>query len=307
MRLAVVAGVANHRSLAWSSALSLIQRGGFDNVVITCEKRFLRNVENIVEKKNEEYLTKSQFDFDGNNTTPPPILSCLPCDLTSEMEVEHLFGEGIPSILNQASSGRVLVPRIDAVIHSVAKAPSLAMKPDAESDPRSASFPLLYTTADDFNSAHDASSRSLITLVKHALPFMSLVDDNIDDVTRFPSVVALTYLGSSQVVPGYNVMGPAKASLEATVRGLALEIGPPPHCVRVNAVSAGPINTLSARGIHNFHKMKDESTERSLLRKDTTADEVADVVAFLADTKGGSRGITGQVIFCDGGRSSFGG
>ena len=59
--------------------------------------------------------------------------------------------------------------------------------------------------------------------------------------------------------------------------------------------------------MHNFHKMKDESTERSLLRKDTTADEVADVVAFLADTKGGSRGITGQVIFCDGGRSSFGG
>jgi enoyl-[acyl-carrier protein] reductase I len=100
-------------------------------------------------------------------------------------------------------------------------------------------------------------------------------------------------------------MGPAKASLEACMRGLALEISPPPHCIRVNAVSAGPINSLAARGIRDFNEMRKEARENSFLKRSVTGEEVGNMVEFVAGSR--ASGMTGQVLFCDGGYSSFGG
>lgn len=98
-------------------------------------------------------------------------------------------------------------------------------------------------------------------------------------------------------------MGPAKASLEATIRGLAMELGPPPYGIRVNAVSAGPVSTMAARGIQNFTNMKKGVEDKAPLRRNVTGEEVGDVVAFLAGVDNGASAITGQVVFVDGGYS----
>ena len=100
-------------------------------------------------------------------------------------------------------------------------------------------------------------------------------------------------------------MGPAKASLEAFVRGLALELSPEPHRIPVNAVSAGPINTLAARGIRDFGKMKNDAGGRSFLKRLVSSKEVGNTIEFLASRK--ASGITGQVLFCDGGYCAMGG
>ena len=114
--------------------------------------------------------------------------------------------------------------------------------------------------------------------------------------------MTLSYLGAVRAVPHYNVMGPAKASLEALVRGLALELGP---TIRVNGVSAGPISTLAAKGIQGFDRMKEDVKDRSLLKRNITADEVGETVAFLASSS--SSGITGQILYVDGGYSAVAG
>ena len=138
--------------------------------------------------------------------------------------------------------------------------------------------------------AHDISAYSLIGLSRAALPFMQ---------THGGSIVAMSYLGAVRVVPGYNVMGVAKASLEASVRYLANDLGP--KKIRVNAISAGPMNTLAARGIGGFSKMLDYYEKHSPLRRNVELEELGATGLFLASD--GAASITGQTLYVDSGFS----
>lgn len=168
--------------------------------------------------------------------------------------------------------------KIDFLVHSVAYAPRQALEGR-----------FVDTSREDFRVAHDISAYSLAALAKAAQPLM----------TEGGSIVALSYLGAARVVPNYNVMGVAKASLEASVRYLAADLGP--QGVRVNAISAGPIKTLAASGISGFGSMLKHHRARTPLQKDTDQEEVGDAGLFLLSHLG--RGITGQVLYVDGGYS----
>ena len=166
--------------------------------------------------------------------------------------------------------------RVDFLIHSLAFAPREELTGE-----------FVNTTRQGFATALDVSAYSLIAVTRAAVPLM----------TEGGSVVTLTYLGSERVVPHYNVMGVAKAALEATVRYLAHDLGP--KNIRVNAVSAGPIKTLAARGVSGISKMVDHHRSFAPLRRATEQGEVGDTALFLVSPLG--RGITGEVIYVDGG------
>lgn len=331
-KTALVLGVANQRSLAWSCALSLL-RGEFNHVIVTYQNdRFQKSVKGLVQNYNDEQSTGDSVHSTNK------LLSCLSCDISEESQVEELFGEKIPLLLlrnkgptgvSSSSSNSSLPERdlvsapvkLDALVHCIAFAPSKAMK-DSTVD-----LPLLNTDVKDFATAHCISAHSLLTVSRYALPLLSsslchtIHHDGGEEKEEVgplscssnttktsigsSSITALTYLGSTRAVRNYNVMGPAKASLEACVRGLAMELSPPPHCIRVNAISAGPVNTLAARGIRNFNDMRHQVQERSFLKRHVTGEEVGNAVEFVAGSR--ASGITGQVIFCDGGYSSWGG
>lgn len=299
-RSALVVGVANARSIAWASACALLGRN-FDVVVTYQNERFRKTVEELVSRKNDAILSAASSavaddgSADGCNA---PRLRCLPCDVSREDDVRNLFTSDLPPLLRR--------PRLDAMIHCAAYAPPDAMKEGT----------LLGTSREAFNTSHCVSAYSLISVARHGLPLLSaergLADASggdtptvVEEDQGYSSIVALSYLGASRAVPNYNVMGPAKASLESIVRGLAAELGPDPHRVRVNAVSAGPVNTLAARGIRGFTDMRKDAAERSMMRRNVEAQEVAEVVSFLASE--GSSGVTGQTIFVDGGYSSMAG
>jgi len=166
--------------------------------------------------------------------------------------------------------------RLDFLVHSVAFAPREELTGQ-----------FVNTTRQGFATALDVSAYSLVAVTRAALPLM----------TDGGSVVTLTYLGAERVVPHYNVMGVAKAALEATVRYLAHDLGP--KNIRVNAISAGPIRTLAARGVSGISKMVDHHREFAPLRRATEQGEVGDTALFLVSPLG--RGITGEVIYVDGG------
>ncbi|HEX4748803.1 MAG TPA: enoyl-ACP reductase [Bryobacteraceae bacterium] len=189
----------------------------------------------------------------------------LNCDVTKADEVETLVSE-----LKQLSGP------INAVVHSIA----FANKEDL-------SRPFLETSRDGFLLAQEVSAFSLITVARAVAPLM----------TNGGSISTLTYLGSTRVVQNYNVMGVAKAALEASVRYLASELGA--NKIRVNAISAGPIKTASARGIKDFTKVLDSVAALTPLRRNTDPAEVGDTAVFLASDLG--RGVTGNVIFVDAG------
>lgn len=165
---------------------------------------------------------------------------------------------------------------LDAIVHSIAYAPREDL-----------SRPFLETSEAGFLIAHRVSAYSLVAVARVAAPYM----------TRGGSVTTLTYLGSTRVVPNYNVMGVAKAALEACVRYLASELGP--RQIRVNAISAGPIKTAAARAIKDFSSVLDTVAERAPLRRNTEPAEVADAAVFLASDLG--RGVTGNILFVDAG------
>jgi len=165
---------------------------------------------------------------------------------------------------------------LDGLVHSIAWAPAEDLQ---------GSF--VETTRAGFAQANDISSYSLIAAAREARRLM----------TRGGSVVTMTYAGSWRVVPNYNVMGPAKASLESTVRYLAADLGP--AGIRVNAVSAGPIATVAARTIKDFSGMLELLESHTPLRRNVTADEVADATVFLLSDL--SRAITGEVVHADAG------
>lgn len=166
--------------------------------------------------------------------------------------------------------------RLDFVLHSVAFAPKAAM-----------ANPFIETAREDFLVAQDISAYSLVALSRAAVPLM----------TEGGSIVTMTYYGSQKAVPGYNVMGVAKASLEACVRYLAVDLGQ--KNIRINAVSAGAINTLAARGVAHFRDLMRITAERSPLKRTVEAEEVGRTCLFLASDL--STGITGETMYVDAG------
>lgn len=166
--------------------------------------------------------------------------------------------------------------RLDIVIHSIA----FANREDL-------SRPFVETSRGGFSTALEVSAYSMVAVARATAPLM----------TEGGSMITLTYLGSSRVVTNYNVMGVAKASLEAAVRYLASDLGP--SRIRVNAISAGPVKTASARGIKDFSKVLDAVAGHAPLRRNTDPAEVADCAVFLASDLG--RGVTGDVLFVDAG------
>jgi len=196
----------------------------------------------------------------------------LPCDVTSDSDIENLFVE-----LDKHWDG------LDIVIHSIGFAPGDAL---------SGQF-LDGLTRQNFAIAHDISSYSLAALAKAARPMMK---------DRAGAILTLTYLGAERALSNYNVMGLAKASLEANVRYLAFNLGP--EGTRVNAISAGPIKTLAAAGIANFRKMLDHVEQNAPLRRSVTIDEVGNTAAFLCSDL--ASGITGEVTFVDAGYNILG-
>jgi len=166
--------------------------------------------------------------------------------------------------------------KLDFLLHSVAYAPSTAMN---------AAF--IETQRGDFSTAMDISAYSLVALTRQFLPMLE----------GGGSVVTMTYYGSQKAVPGYNVMGVAKAALEASVRYLAVDLGQ--HGVRVNAVSAGAVNTLAARGVAHFRDLMKITAERSPLKRTVDPREVGDAALFLASHLSG--GITGETMYVDAG------
>ncbi len=171
----------------------------------------------------------------------------------------------------------------DILVHAVAFAPREAL---------SGTF-IEATTRDSFRVAHDISSYSLTALARASLPFMQ---------GRAGAIVTLSYLGAMRSLPGYNVMGLAKASLEANVRFLAADLGP--QGIRVNAVSAGPIKTLSAAGVQGLRKMLAHVAAVAPIKRNVTIEDVGNAAAFLCSDL--AAGITGEVTYVDGGFNSVG-
>jgi len=189
----------------------------------------------------------------------------LPCDVTNDAEVDAVY-----AAVDQEFG------KLDALLHSVAYAP----KDDLEND-------FVKTSREGFKIAHDISAYSLVVLTRAALPLLEKAGGG--------SVLALTYYGAEKAVEGYNVMGVAKASLEASVRYLAANLGP--RNIRVNAISAGPVNTLAARGIKGFTGMLKHHAERAPLRRNVELEEIGNAGLFLLSPM--STAITGEVMFVD--------
>jgi len=193
-----------------------------------------------------------------------------PCDVANDADIATFFGKV-----------REVTPKLDLMLHSVAFAPKDALEGDFVSTSREA-----------FRVAHDISAYSLVALSREAAPLM----------TDGGSIVAMSYYGAAKVVPHYNVMGVAKASLEASTRYLAYDLGT--KKIRVNCISAGPVQTLAARGISGFGSMIKHYEEHAPLKRSCTTEELGHTGVFLA-SNGGS-GITGQVIYVDGGYEIMG-
>jgi enoyl-[acyl-carrier protein] reductase I len=174
-------------------------------------------------------------------------------------------------------------PVFDILVHAVAFASREALTGDF----------LSATSRDAFKVAHDISSYSLTALARASQPFMH---------GRSGSMVALSYLGAVRSIPGYNVMGLAKASLEANVRFMAADLGP--RGVRVNGISAGPIKTLAAAGIAGFRKMLNRVAEVAPMRRNVTIEDVGNAAAFLCSDL--AAGITGEILHVDSGFSTVG-
>ncbi len=196
----------------------------------------------------------------------------LPCDVADDTQIENVFTE-----IAKVWDG------IDIIVHSVGYAPAHELDGDYVD----------VTTREGFQIAHDISSYSFVALAKASRSLMK---------GRNGALLTLTYLGSERTLPNYNVMGLAKASLEANVRYMASSLGP--EGTRVNAISAGPIRTLAASGIKSFRKMLAENEKQTPLRRNVTIEEVGNAAAFLCSDL--ASGISGEVLFVDGGFNTTG-
>ena len=199
-----------------------------------------------------------------------PSAEAFQCDVSRDEEIAQLFDR-----LQQRYG------RLDVLVHSIAYAPAEALKDD-----------FVQTSREAFRIALDTSAYSLVALARAAAPLM----------TDGGSIITLTYYGAEKVVPKYNVMGVAKAALEACVRYLAYDLGK--QKIRVNAISAGPIKTLAARGISGLSDMLKSHAERAPLQRNVDVNEVAATAVFLASDSGS--GVTGETIYVDCGYNIMG-
>jgi enoyl-[acyl-carrier protein] reductase I len=199
-----------------------------------------------------------------------PVL--LPCDVTDDGQIARVFEE-----IDREFGG------LDFVVHGAAYAP-----------PEELSSPFVQTSRGGFRTALDVSAYSLIALSRGAMPLMERRGGG--------SILTLTYLGSVRVFKNYNVMGVAKAALESIVRYLAADLGP--KNIRVNAISAGPIQTLAARGISGFSSILQVYRDRAPLRRTVEVSEVADAALFLLSSAG--RGVTAEILMVDAGYHAIG-
>jgi enoyl-[acyl-carrier protein] reductase I len=197
---------------------------------------------------------------------------CFPCDVSDDAEIDSVFAS-----LGKSWDG------LDILVHSVGFAPR---------DQLEGGF-VEAVTREGFRIAHDISAYSLAGLTKAAMPMME---------GNQGAILALTYNAATQVVPNYNVMGLAKASLESCVRFLAADVGP--KGIRVNAISAGPVKTLASAGISGFRKMMSYAEKASPLRRTVTLEEIGNTAAFLCSDL--ASGITGETTFVDAGSNIMG-
>jgi enoyl-[acyl-carrier protein] reductase I len=248
-RVAVVFGVANKRSIAWSIAQGLHEAGAKLAVTYQNERMGLEAKDMILALPGAE---------------------AFQCDVSNDAEIDTLFTQ-----LKQRYG------KLHVLVHSVAFAPAAELTGD-----------FVNTTREGFRIAHDVSVYSLIAVSRAAAPLM---DDG-------GSIITMSYFGAEKVVPHYNVMAVAKAALECTVRYLAYDLGK--MKIRVNAISAGPINTLAARGIAGFGDMRKSAAERAPLQRNVDVKEVGSTGVFLASEA--SSGITGEVIYVDCGYNIMG-
>ena len=213
-------------------------------------------------KEKVEELVKGirKSPLSASEGSPAPLYSC---DVTSDEDIQRL-GEGLKRDLGS----------LDFLVHCLA----FADRQDLEGS-------FLNTSRKGYQLAQDVSSFSLTALARMAAPLME----------RGGSIITLTYLGSERAVQNYNVMGVAKAALEASVRYLAVDLGS--RQIRVNAISAGPINTLAARGISGFTEILDVVAQRAPLKRNVEVEEVANAAVFLLSPL--STGITGEVLYVD--------
>ncbi|WP_133130343.1 enoyl-ACP reductase FabI [Legionella yabuuchiae] len=209
--------------------------------------------------KLKERVEKMASEFNSNLT--------FPCDVASDDEIKLAFQQ-----LNQHWD------KVDILVHSVAFAPADQISGDYIEN----------ATREGFKIAHDISAYSLVALAKAAMPMMN---------DTHGSIITLSYYGAEKAVPNYNVMGIAKASLEASVRYLASSLGS--RGIRVNAISAGPIKTLAAAGIKDFRKIQSAYANVTPLQRNITAEEVGNAAAFLCSDL--ASGITGEVVHVDAG------
>jgi enoyl-[acyl-carrier protein] reductase I len=197
---------------------------------------------------------------------------CVPCDVESDAEIQGVF-----DAIGKTWDG------LDVIVHAVAFAPREALKGDY----------LDNVDREAFRIAHDVSSYSLTALAKAGRPMLR---------GRAGAVLTLSYLGAVRVLPHYNVMGLAKASLEASVRYLAQSLGP--EGIRVNGISAGPIRTLAASGISDFRRLLEIAEASAPLRRNVTLEEVGNAAAFLCSDL--AAGITGEMLYVDAGMNVVG-
>jgi enoyl-[acyl-carrier protein] reductase I len=248
-RVAVVFGVANKRSIAWSIAQGLHEAGA--KLIITYQ--------------NE------RLEQEAKDLIPAlPGAEGFMCDVSKDEEIERLFAH-----IKERHG------KLDVLVHSVAFAPPDDLKGE-----------FVNTSREGFRIAMDVSVYSLVAVSRAAAPLM----------TDGGSIMTMTYFGAEKVVPHYNVMAVAKAALECAVRYLASDLGP--KKIRVNAISAGPIQTLAARGISGLRDMLKGHAERSPLRRNVQVKEVGDTGVFLASDA--SSGITGETIYVDCGYNIMG-
>ena len=248
-RTAVVFGVANKRSIAWSIAQGLHEAGA--KLAVTYQNERL-------EREAKDLILGL------------PGAEAFMCDVSNDVEIDRLFGQF-----------KERYGKLHVLVHSIAFAPGNDLNGD-----------FVNTSREGFRIAHDVSVYSLIALARGAAPLMQ--DGG--------SIVTMTYYGAEKVVPHYNVMGVAKAALECTVRYLAHDLGK--RKIRVNAISAGPIKTLAARGISGFGDMQKVHAERAPLQRNVDVNEVGATGVFLASDA--SSGITGEVIYVDCGYNIMG-
>ena len=248
-RNAVVFGVANKRSIAWSIAQGLHAAG----------------MKLAITYQNERLELEAR-----------DLIASLPgaegymCDVSKDGEIDRLF-----ATLKERHG------KLHTLVHSVAFAPAEELKRD-----------FVETSREGFRTAMDVSVYSLIAVSRAAAPLME----------EGGSIMTMTYYASEKVVPRYNVMAVSKAALECTVRYLAYELGK--KKIRVNAISAGPVNTLAARGISGFGDMRKEHEQRAPLQRNVEVKEVGSTGVFLASDA--SSGITGEVIYVDCGYNIMG-